>query len=158
MSAEFFLLNNILRDRVIDELPSKRLKDLMRYSKLKFITKQIYVDFPEDANNTERAILTGAIDTRIAASAAFAGLKSATYCSAGLIERFDKMMKLTRLDIKYSDKFTRDNWHRKFIYRWRYKVITRKSNQNKTIFTKTYTKEVLKYFVHLEKRGWLGSL
>jgi hypothetical protein len=40
-------------------------------------------------------------------------LSPALVRSAGLIERFDKMMKLTRLDIKYSDKFTRDNWHRK---------------------------------------------
>jgi hypothetical protein len=70
-SSEFFKLNNILRDRIIDQLNNDDLKIIMKNSKLKLEDNRIQVSFPAIANEDQRHELTKLISKRILISRAF---------------------------------------------------------------------------------------
>lgn len=77
VSSEFFLLNNILRDRVLDELTSTRMAEILKNCRLTISKGEVGITFPDYATPDECNVLKSALDRRVSRSKAFAQTLSA---------------------------------------------------------------------------------
>jgi hypothetical protein len=82
-SSDFFKLNNILRDRIIDQLNDDDLKNIMANSRLRLEDDGIQVSFPAIANKDQQDALTVLINERIRISKAFGTKEKQTVAFSG---------------------------------------------------------------------------
>jgi hypothetical protein len=82
-SSDFFKLNNILRDRIIDRLNDDDLKIIMANSRLTLEDDGIQVSFPAIANEDQQHALTVLINERILISKAFGTKEKQTVAFSG---------------------------------------------------------------------------
>jgi hypothetical protein len=82
-SSDFFKLNNILRDRIIDRLNDDDLKFIMANSRLRLEDDGIQVSFPATANEDQQNALTVLINERILISKAFGTKEKQTVAFSG---------------------------------------------------------------------------
>jgi hypothetical protein len=82
-SSDFFKLNNILRDRIIDQLNDDDLKNIMANSRLRLEDDDIQVSFPAIANKDQQHALTVLIKERIRISKAFGTKEKPTVAFSG---------------------------------------------------------------------------
>jgi hypothetical protein len=82
-SSDFFKLNNILRDRIIDQLNDDDLKIIMLNSRLRLEDDGIQVNFPAIANIDQQHALTVLINERIRISKAFGTKEKQTVAFSG---------------------------------------------------------------------------
>jgi len=82
-SSDFFRLNNILRDRIIDQLNDDDLKTIMADSRLRLEDGGIKISFPATANKEQQHALTLLINERIRISKAFGTNEKPTVAFSG---------------------------------------------------------------------------